>query len=248
VVTNNGTELLQDIVLEDDQLGLITCPQDTLVPRQAMTCTATGPAEINQHENIATVTALGVPPEAGVAQVVTDTDPSHYFGFVSAIDILKLANGEDANELPGITVPPGSNVTMTFIVTNPGNVPILDVEVTDDQGLVPTFVDGDTNADGNLDPTETWTYEAVAGPASGSNLNNIGTVTALDLLENPLTDNDPANVTTTPVQPIVDPLDGGGGGGSLPATGADSFPLLLLALALIVSGTGMLAARRRFAR
>ena len=57
-------------------------------------------------------------------QAVTDTDPSHYFGTVSAIDIKKSTNGQDADAAPGVLVPVGDPVTWTYVVTNPGNVPI----------------------------------------------------------------------------------------------------------------------------
>ena len=60
------------------------------------------------------------------------------------------------------------------MVTNPGNVPIADVEVTDDQaGVDPAFQGGDTDGDGLLDPSETWTYEAT-GTATEGQYENIG--------------------------------------------------------------------------
>ena len=105
----------------------------------------------------------------------------------------------------------GTPVVMTFEVTNPGNIPVLDVEVTDDRGLAVTFTGGDANGDNELDPDETWTYEADVGPAIPGRFDNIGTVTGLDVLENPLTDDDPAFIfaqpapttttTTTPPRP-----------------------------------------------
>jgi LPXTG-motif cell wall-anchored protein len=236
VVTNTGNQPLVQVAVTDDQGVAVTCPQDTLPVGGEMICTASGVAEIGEYANVGTVTADPAS-EVGVEQVLSASDPSHYFGAVSAIELVKFANGEDANEPPGITVPAGPDVTMTFVVTNPGNVAIRGVTLTDDKGLVPTFVGGDDNANGDLDPGETWTYEATAGPASGDNLNNIGTVTAVDVMENPLTASDPANINTG--QPT--------GGGQLPATGAESFPLVLLAMVLIVSGTGMLLTGRRFA-
>jgi hypothetical protein len=232
VVTNSGNSTLNQVQVEDSQLGPIDCPADTLAPGDVMTCTATGTATIDQYANDGTVGAV----DAQTGQPVGDGDPSHYFGTVSAIALQKLADGDDANTPPGITVPEGSDVTMTFIVTNPGNVPIKNVVLTDDRGLVPTFVGGDTNGDGNLDPGETWTYEATAGPASVDNLNNTGTVTGIDLLENPLTASDPANVTTPGTSPTI------------PKTGSEAAPLLFIGLSLVVAGTGLSLGGRRARR
>jgi LPXTG-motif cell wall-anchored protein len=209
----------------------VACPTGTLGSGEEMTCTATGTSVIDQYANVGTVTGTDV---EGIE--LTDDDPSHYFGTVSAIGLQKLANGDDANQPPGITVPAGSNVTMTFIVTNPGNVPIKNVVVTDDRGLTTAFIGGDANANVELDPGEVWTYQATAGPAEGANLNNIGTVTGVDLLENPLTASDPANVIT-PGDPAPRPI---------PRTGAEAMPLIFIGLALLVSGGGLLLGRRRF--
>jgi LPXTG-motif cell wall-anchored protein len=49
-------------------------------------------------------------------------------------------------------------VTYTKKVTNPGEVALSNVTVTDDQCSPINFISGDTNGDGMLDTTETWTY------------------------------------------------------------------------------------------
>ena len=77
----------------------------------------------------------------------------------------------------------GALVVMTFDVTNPANIPIRDVGVTDDGGLVITFTGGDTDGDDELDPSETWTYRADVGPAIPVR-STVGTVTGLDIPEN----------------------------------------------------------------
>src|SRR5690606_31717846 len=91
---------------------------------------------------------------ATVSCPATTLDPSHHFGVDRRLAITKFVNGEDANEPPGLDIPEGETVVMTFEVTNPGNVPILDVVLTDDQGLAVAFTGGDANDDGALDPGE----------------------------------------------------------------------------------------------
>ncbi|MCB0185844.1 MAG: carboxypeptidase regulatory-like domain-containing protein, partial [Caldilineaceae bacterium] len=79
-VTNSGTITLTDIRLSDDILGPVTCPQTILGPGLSMICTATGTASEGQYANIGTVTGTPID-ESGI---VTDTDPSHYFGYLPA--------------------------------------------------------------------------------------------------------------------------------------------------------------------
>ena len=100
-------------------------------------------------------------------------------------EVGERAGREHAASGPVLT--PGAPVTWTYVVTNPGTVPLSNVTVTDDNGtpgniaddFLPTFTGGDTNSDGLLDPGETWTYTATGtvgttdycnvGSASGTN-------------------------------------------------------------------------------
>jgi hypothetical protein len=85
-----------------------------------------------------------------------------------AIDIEKATNGEDADNPTGPVIEVGGTATFTYVVTNTGDVPLANVVVVDDNGtpgdtsddFSPAFTGGDTNNDGLLDLTETWTYEA----------------------------------------------------------------------------------------
>ena len=73
----------------------------------------------------------------------------------AGINVVKLTNGTDNDSAPGIFVPVGSTVIFSYSVTNPGDVPVASVVVTDDQGVTPVFQGGDTNANGLLEPGET---------------------------------------------------------------------------------------------
>jgi uncharacterized repeat protein (TIGR01451 family) len=189
VVTNTGNVTINDISLVDDQLGAVTCPVTTLDSGESTTCTATGTAVRGQYENSATVTGQ---PTAGAE--VSDTDPSHYFGYLLQIGIEKATNGEDADVATGPYVPVGDPVTWTYVVTNPGDYFFSDVIVTDDQGVVPVFQGGDTDADTFLDPGEVWTYQAT-GTAEEGQYENSATVegTVGEEFDNVLTDTDPSH-------------------------------------------------------
>ncbi len=129
VVTNTGSADLDEISVSDDEIGPIACPQTTLAAGESMTCAAvTGVALPGQYANVATVTGL-----TPLDEVVSDSDPSHYFGAVAEIDIEKATNGVDADtQSPQNLIPVGTAVTWTYVVTNTGNLTLTDVAVTDD--------------------------------------------------------------------------------------------------------------------
>ena len=198
VVTNTGTVPLAGVVVTDDKLGTIAGPSsgDTnnnglLDLTETWIYTTTATALAGQQTNVGSVTAQdantpGVPP-------VTDTNPANYFGDAPGTHIVKFVNGQDANGPPGPVVPPGSTVTFTYVVTNTGNVPLANVVVSDDKlGAVTSFT-GDTNGNGLLDLTETWTYTKTATAVVGQQT-NVGTVTSQDAnIPTATTDTDPGN-------------------------------------------------------
>ena len=195
VVTNPGNVPIADVAVDDDQAGVspafVSGDDDSdgvLDPSETWTFEATGTATAGQYEN--TGTATGTDPQ-GLG--LSAADPSHYFGVDSAIDIEKSTNGADADDAPGPLVAVGDDVVWRYVVTNPGNAPIADVAVTDDQaGVDPAFQGGDADGDGLLDPSETWTYEAT-GTATEGQYENFGTVTGTDPLGTGLTDTDPSH-------------------------------------------------------
>ena len=77
-------------------------------------------------------------------------------------------------------------MTFTYVVTNTGNVPLANVVVSDDKlGPITSFT-GDTNGNGLLDLTETWTYTKTATALAGQQT-NVGTVTGQDANNPPAT-------------------------------------------------------------
>jgi uncharacterized repeat protein (TIGR01451 family) len=120
------------------------------------------------------------------------------------IQIVKLTNGTNNDNPPtpgvpdGPIVPVGSTVTWTYNVTNPGNEPIANVNVTDNiAGVNPTTVfgdgapghgdaahnTGDANNNNLLDPGEQWVFQA-SGTAVAGQYSNVGTVTGTSTVSN----------------------------------------------------------------
>jgi len=163
LVTNTGNVDLT-VAVTDDQGVTVTCPQPTLAPSAAMTCTGSGAATTGQYTNLGTAT--GTPP-GGLADVQA-TDPSNYFGVNPAIGIEKSTNGQDADVAPGPTILIGDPVNWEYVVTNTGDVDLTNVTVTDDQGVTVTCPQT------TLIPAESMTCTG-AGTAVGGQYANLGT-------------------------------------------------------------------------
>jgi hypothetical protein len=155
VVTNTGNVALTGVLVSDDQGPAITCPGATLQPSATMVCTATGAAATGPYTNTGWVEAL-----PALGGVVTDTDPSHYYGMVLALTLQKSTNGEDAEAEPGPRLLVGEPVTWTYQVTNAGNVALSGVVVTDSQEVVVACPDDTLPADASMVCTATGVVEA----------------------------------------------------------------------------------------
>ena len=195
VVNNTGDVQLRDVVVTDDKIGVITGPDsgDTnnngiLEVTETWTYSANGTAQPGQYSNVSDV--AGTPPTGGP---VTDEDPSHYFGAVPEIDIEKATNGQDADSPTGPTIRVGDLVTWTYVVTNPGDLALSNVVVTDDKlGVISGPDSGDTNVNGVLDLIETWTYTAT-GTAQSGQYANVSDVIGDPPTGTPVTDEDPSH-------------------------------------------------------
>jgi hypothetical protein len=174
VVTNVGNVLLGNVAVTDDKGVAVSCPKTTLEPGEQMICTASGTAVASEecYANVGTV--VGSPPEG---DNVTDSDPSHYCAQEvpgeAAIDVEKYTNGEDADVAPGPTLLAGDNVQWVYVVTNPGDVTLVGVTVTDDQGVAVTCSGGQPFV---LEPAQAKTCFA-NGLAQVGQYANVGTAT-----------------------------------------------------------------------
>ncbi|MGL5405741.1 MAG: DUF7507 domain-containing protein [Propionibacteriaceae bacterium] len=91
-----------------------------------------------------------------------------------SIAIVKLINGDDANDAPGVEVKAGSMMNITFRVTNNGTVALSDVKVTDDKVAAEAISCPKTT----LEAGEVMECTAtLAAPAAGENHVDTGTAT-----------------------------------------------------------------------
>jgi uncharacterized repeat protein (TIGR01451 family) len=187
-VSNTGNVPLSGVTVTDNKEGSITnrisgdTDSDGLLDTdEVWTYTKTGTAQAGNYSNTGNVTGSynGTP--------VNSSDPSSYFGADPKIAIDKVTKSTPVQG-DGLLIPQGSPISWIYTVTNTGNVPLSNVQVTDDKGVVPVYQSGDTNLDGKLDLTESWVYSANGTAISGS-YQNIGTTTGsyTDDLTNPAT-------------------------------------------------------------
>ena len=230
VVTNPGDTSLADVVVTDDQ-GVVpmyvdgdTNGDDLLDPDETWTYEATDVVVAGQYANTGEVTATDL-----FETSIQATDPSHYIGYGSGIDVEKATNGNDADATPGVDVPVGGTVKWTYVVTNTGDVPLSDITLVDDRGEVAVFIDGDANGDGLLDPDEIWTFEA-KGIATEGQYMNLATVTGTDPAGGVVTDEDPSHYN--------------GVTGGLPVTGIETAALGLIGLLLLGAGAVLIGLTR----
>jgi uncharacterized repeat protein (TIGR01451 family) len=130
-----------------------------------------------------------------------------------------------------LTLTSAGSVTYTYRVTNPGTVDLSGVTVTDDKVSPVTYVSGDANGDGLLQPGETWIYTATVRLTATTT--NIATAAA---------SGSETSVTATAVaRVVVRP-----GGEVLPTTSTPWYNLLLAGALLALAGAaGLFAATRR---
>ncbi len=209
IITNNGNLPLRVTEIRDNKLGVLTLPVDPILdPGETWTLTRTGTAVAGQYTNTATVTAYTIN-YAPAEILVTDSDPSHYYGTIGtpqpSVDVEKKTNGEDADIPPGPSIPVGATVTWTYIVTNNGNTPIELVQLKDDKlGII---WESSSPGTATMAPGATRTFTR-SGIATAGQYRNVVTVTAYSTEDSPaeilLTDSDSSHYLGIVSTPAID--------------------------------------------
>jgi uncharacterized membrane protein len=179
-VTNTGDVALTNVAVTDDILGPIGTIGDLAVNEsKTLTKDFTVPTP-STSAIVNTATACGDDP---LQKEVCDHHDHHLDPIHPAIHIVK-----DGPKLAHV----GDTVTYTFTVTNGGDVPLHNVDLTDPKcDSAPKLVSKTGgNTDAVLDLTETWLYNCdhVITASDPDPLPNTGTVTGIDSLDKTVTD------------------------------------------------------------
>ncbi|MBB3116168.1 DUF7507 domain-containing protein [Corynebacterium bovis] len=186
IVSENNAEV-KDITASDPEKAKRLNPGETVT----FTATIKAPAANGvQHHDVAQ--AHGVPPspndpekpaeppspdepnKPGVPPVDSPEDP----GFArttpkDSLKLQKLIGDDDANEAPGVEVAPGADMKITYRVTNDGQRPVFNVNVTDkivseNNAEVKDITASDPEKAKRLNPGETVEFTAtIKAPAAG---------------------------------------------------------------------------------
>ena len=231
VVRNPGVEPLT-VTMSDDKCSPVTLRSgDTanpgrLDPSETWTYTCT-PSPALQVTTTNVITAVGTDDEGNVARATAQATVVVIKG---AIAIDKAADAD--------SVAPGTTVTYTFTVTNPGTVPLSGVSVSDDKCSPVTFAGGDTNGDGLLQPGESWTFQCSQVQTGAADLTtNVGTATGSDPLGTLVSAADTVRIAV--VAPAVFERP------ELPRTGRAVVGLLQVAGSLVLFGLALVFTSRR---
>src|SRR5262249_51913433 len=155
----------------------------SLAAGDSTTLTLDGVAGDGPYHNNATATADAVTDTAGHSSTASDSDDSNYFGANPDVGIHKYIvcpDGDllDANTAVNLLKDSDGKVEYRIVVTNEGNVALVDPQVTDSLlalgAATQTGGSGD-HTDNILNVGETWTYKVLADWTAGGPTTNEAT-------------------------------------------------------------------------
>ncbi|WP_237690283.1 DUF7507 domain-containing protein [Nocardioides panacisoli] len=204
-VTNAGNVALDDIRIDDDLVPGVTCEQTSLEPGASTTCTADDDYVITQADTVRgqvvnTATAAGDARSGGTVTSEDDSTETPVEQALPALEIEKTAGEPIDNNDSGIT-DVGDGIPYTFVVSNPGNVPIDVIGVIDETvGTISCDIEilqpgGSTNC--ATDEPYLITEDDLPDGSTSGTINNTATAIGQDPYDNPV-ESDP-DTTSTPI-------------------------------------------------
>jgi hypothetical protein len=192
VVTNPGNVPLTNITVTDPDCSTLTGPVGVTTPGTLQTtdtwtytCTTTNVTADFTN----TVMVTGTPPSGPAVSRSATADVTVTAAPLPLIDVLKKPSDQ--------TIVSGGTATFTITVTNPGNVPLTNITVTDPQCTTLTGPVGVTTP-GTLQTTDKWTYTCTTTNVTSSFVNTV-TVKGTPPEGDDVVDTTLAQVTVLPV-------------------------------------------------
>lgn len=249
-VTNPGDTALSNITIADDKCASVTGP------------TAGGDVDGDNKLDVGETWVFTC--KQALAGTTTNTvvvggtdDLGRKVTGNAAATVVVIKPAIAIDKTPSATsVEPGTTVVYTYTVTNPGDVPLSAVTVSDDKCSPVTFVRGDVNVDKLLQVGETWVFQcSQVQTGSLDTLTNVGTATGVDTLGLKVVGSDTVSISvvapaviTRPAPPVETAPAVITAPATLPRTGSDAKGLLQLAGSLILLGLALMLTARPISR
>ena len=196
-VTNPGTVPLSNVTVSDDKVAVVTYVSGDTNSDNLLQATETW---IFTGTQSLSVTTTNIVTAQGQFGGMTATDTATVTVIVSGTIIYPPLINVVKTAYPLSLPSGGGSVTYTYRVTNPGNVALSNISLTDDKLASTTYVSGDSNNDGLMQTTETWNYTATTTVTTTTT--NVATASGT---ANGMTSTDTANATVIVSPTIIYP-------------------------------------------
>ncbi|MGI8392782.1 DUF7507 domain-containing protein [Leucobacter sp. W1038] len=198
LVTNTGQEPVVDLTVVDDQGVTVDCPITSLASGASVTCTGSGSVGAGpEYRNVATAQAVGAI-TAGQVSAVDDWSVG-----VRPLTVNVTIDKRSTNATEGTQVRPNTLVDWTYLVTNTGEETLLDLDVTDDQGVAVTCPHT------QLLPGESMTCLGSGSVGGEGEYVNVGAVIGeSELSSTPVNAEDPWTITVRELVPAISIVKG----------------------------------------
>jgi hypothetical protein len=139
-----------------------------------------------KHRTDVTVTAGAAVDQVGIDLAFDAIMPQSCA--TTAVSVATTVNGQHPATAPGLMIRQGDPVALSYSVRNPGQTLLGTIQLVDNAGtanptddIVPTYLSGDLNGNGFIEPTETWIYTANGHQEPGGHVTGATiSVTAFD--------------------------------------------------------------------
>ena len=185
LVTNTGTTTVNNLSVNDSQLGTITCPSTSLTSEASETCMATyttTSTDVTNGSITNTATANGTDQEGNPVSATSNTVTVPYSGLSLTKSTTSTGYGAAGQSIP-----------YSYLVTNTGTTTISAIGISDNEIASGISCPDSTLAPGASEPC-TGTYTTTQADVDTGSVTNTATASGTDSFDTTVTSN-PSTVT-----------------------------------------------------
>ncbi|MFT7608328.1 MAG: hypothetical protein ACI9MX_001388 [Candidatus Aldehydirespiratoraceae bacterium] len=192
--------------LDSDEIWVYRCRITDVVDSGTDTATATGDVPLTEP----------TPADVKILTVAAEDTAAHSVGLIDLQKDVRITSEADWTDW--VTARIGEPVEFRVVVSNPGDVPVIDVDLTDDQcTLTLDTLEGDLSGSAHeaaqllvLSPGESWTFLCGHSNRVVGEITNTAALNGV-LVDNPLTKDEPtAEADMTGTDPVPESISSAG--------------------------------------